>query len=153
MKKTALVVIGTLAAIAAGAFPALAIAHGGNFATAMQHPLLVSGSARVSIVHLQKGCHSWSTGTPAAATGVKAVLKPGQRLTVVNQDLDTHQLVRLSGPKIALGRPLAMNDRVTLTFRTPGVYRIHLHQIEMKGMPEVETIGPDHFLGMVVLVR
>lgn len=153
MKKPALIILGTLAAIAAGALPATTTAHGGELATAMKNPLLVKGSARLGIVHLQKGCHSWSFGKGAPATGVKAVLNPGQRLTVVNQDLDTHKLVRLAGPKIALGKPLSMNDRMTLTFKTPGVYKLHLHQIEMPGMPEVETIGPDHFLAMVVVVR
>ncbi len=153
MKKTALIILGAVAAIAAATFPAMSAAHGGQLATAMKNPLLVKGSTRVTIVHLQKGCHSWSLVRGVPATGVKAVLKPGQRLTVVNQDIDTHKLVSLAGPKIALGPPLMMNDRVTLTFKTPGVYKLHLHQIEMEGMPEVETTGPDHFLAMVIVVR
>ena len=134
MKKSALIILGTLAAMAAATFPAMSGAHGGQLATAMKNPLLVKGNARVTIVHLQKGCHSWSSGKRAP-------------------DLDTHKLVRLAGPKIALGKPLMMNDRVTLTFKTPGVYKLHLHQIEMEGMPEVKTIGPDHFLAMVIVVR
>jgi len=153
MKKTTLIILGTLAAIAAGAFPAMTGAHGGSFAMAMKNPLHVKGSASVTIVHVQKGCHSWTTGQGAPATGVEAVLKPGQRLTVVNQDIDAHRLARLAGPKIALGPVLEMNDRVTVTFKTAGVYKLHLHQVEMEGMPEVETIGPDHFLAMVIVVR
>lgn len=153
MKKPALITLGTLAAMAAAVFPAMSGAHGGQLATAMKNPLLVKGNARVTIVHVQKGCHSWSLGRSAPATGVRAVLKPGQRLTVTNKDLDTHKLVRLAGPKIGLGKPLMTNDRVTLTFKTPGVYKLHLHQIEMEGMPEVATIGPDHFLAMVIVVR
>jgi plastocyanin len=158
MKKTAPIILGTLAAIAAAAFPAMSAAHEGPedavaIATALKNPLLAKGTARVTIVHVQKGCHSWSLGKGTPAAGVKVVLKRGQRLTVVNQDLDTHKLMRIAGPKIALGKPMAMNGRATLTFKTPGVYRLHTHLIEMTGMPEVETMGPDNVLAMLVVVR
>jgi len=160
MKKTALIILGTLAAVAAGAFPATTAAHGDEpddeamaVVMALKNPLLVQGSTRLTIVHLQKGCHSWSTGKGAPAEGVKVVLKRGQRLTVVNQDLDTHKLVRLTGPKIALGKALSMNDRVTFRFSKAGVYKLRTKKIETPGMPEIKTIGPDHILAMLVVVR
>ena len=160
MKKTALIILGTLAAIAAGAFPATTAAHGDEpddeamaIAMALKNPLVVKGSARLTIVHVQKGCHVWSNSRGAQAAGVKVFIKRGQRLAVLNQDLDTHKLVRLAGPKIALGKALSMNDRVTLTFRQPGVYKLHTKKVETPGMPEVTTSGPDHILAILVVVR
>lgn len=160
MKRTAQIMLATVAVLAAGAYPAAVAAHGGDpadearaIATALKRPLVVKGSTRLTIVHLQKGCHSWSTGRGAPAAGVKVVLERGQRLTVVNQDLDTHKLVRLAGPRIALGKPLAMNDRATLTFSKPGVYKLRTMKMETPGMPEVKTVGPDHVLAMLVVVR
>ncbi|MDH4101755.1 MAG: hypothetical protein OEW52_03510 [Thermoleophilia bacterium] len=161
MKKTALIILGTLAAVAASAFPATTAAHGDEpddaamaIAKALKNPLVVKGSARLTIIHVQKGCHVWSSsgkGTPSA--GVKVVLKRGQRLTVLNQDLDTHKLVRLAGPKVALGKALSMNDRVTVAFRKPGVYKLRTKKMETPGMPEVETMGADNILAMLVVVR
>ncbi|HSI98570.1 MAG TPA: hypothetical protein VK926_09420, partial [Gaiellaceae bacterium] len=151
MKKTALIILGTLAAIAAGAFPATTAAHGEEphdvamaIAKALKNPLVVKGSARLTIVHVQKGCHVWSNGKGAQAAGAKIVLKRGQRLTVLNQDLDTHKFVRLAGPKVATGKAMSMNDRVTLTFRKPGVYKLRTKKIEMPGMPAVKTVGADN---------
>jgi len=160
MKKTALIILGTLAAIAASAFPATTAAHGDEphdeamaIAMALKNPLVVKGTTRLTIVHLQKGCHSWSNGKGAPAAGVKAVLKRGQRLTVLNQDLDTHKLMRLAGPKVALGRAMSMGDRVTLTFRKSGVYKLRTVKMDSPGMPEIETMGADHILAMLVVVR
>lgn len=79
------------------------------------------------------------------------VLKRGQRLTS-SPGLGTHKLVRLSGPKLALGKALSMNDDVTLAFQS-GVYKLLMKKVEMPGMPEFETIGPDHVLAMLVVVR
>ena len=156
MKKSTLFVLGTLAAVAA-ALPATVGAHGGKtpmtVAMAMKSPLVIHGSARLTIVHGSDGCHSWFSGKGATATGVKAVLAPGQRLTIVNKDLDMHKLLSLSGPKLALGKALSMNDGVTLTFKRPGIYKLRTMPVDTPGMPEVETMGPDHVLAMLVVVR
>jgi hypothetical protein len=144
LKRTAPVVLGTLATVVAAAFPGT---------TAAQSPLVVKGGSLVTIVHVQKGCHVWTAGKAAGAASAKVLLRRGQRLTVLNKDLDTHMLVRVAGPKLALGKPIMMNGRVTLTFAQPGVYKLRTKQIETPGMPEVETMGPDNMLSMLVVVR
>lgn len=160
MTKIALIALAALAAVAAAAFPPTTAAHGDEprdeaaaIAKALGKPLVVKGGGRLTIVHVQKGCHVWSAGTAAPAAGVKVVLRRGQRLTVLNQDLDTHELVRLAGPKLALGKALAMNDRLILTFRKPGVYRLRTKKIEVPGQPAVMTMGADNILAMLVVVR
>lgn len=161
MKKSTLITLAALAAVAAAAFPATIAAHGDEpddeamaVRMALKNPLVVKGSARLTIIHVQKGCHVWSgsgKGTPSA--GVKVVLKRGQRLTVLNQDLDTHKLVRLAGPKVALGKAMSMNDRVTVAFQKPGIYKLRTMKMATPGMPEVETMGGDNLLAMLVVVR
>ena len=158
MRKVAFTLLGSAAVLVAGALPATVAAHGPGdmpmgVGMSMHDPLVVHGNAQLSIVHQQKGCHSWSAGTKPTATGVKAVLRPGQRLTIVNRDIDMHKFVRLAGPKLALGKPVAMNDRIVLTFKTPGTYKLRTKSVEAEGMPEVETMGADHVLAMVVVVR
>jgi hypothetical protein len=160
MKKSALITLAALAAVAAAAFPATIAAHGDEpddmgmaVAKALKNPLVVKGSARLTIIHVQKGCHVWSNGKATPAAGVKVVLKPGQRLTVLNQDIDTHKLVRLAGPKVVLGKALSMNDRVTIAFQKPGIYKLRTMKMETPGMPEVETMSPDNILAMLVVVR
>ena len=160
MKKTALVMLGTAAAIAAGALPATTSAHGSDpedeaaaIAMALKTPLLVKGSAKLTILHVQKGCHVWSRGKSKPAPGAKVTLRRGQRLTIVNQDLDAHKLLRLKGPRISLGKKLGFNDRVTLRFTRAGVYKLRTKKIEIPGQPEFSTTGVDYILALVVVVR
>jgi plastocyanin len=160
MKKRTLVMLGTAAAIAAGAFPATVTAHGDDpkdegaaIARALKKPLVVKGSARLTILHVQKGCHVWSRGSSKPAPGAKVTLRRGQRITIVNQDLDAHKLLRLEGPRIALGKKLAFNDRVTLRFTKTGVYKLRTKKIEIPGGPKFSTTGVDYILALVVVVR
>lgn len=158
MNKTILILVGAVGAILAGLLPATVAAHGPGdmpmgVGMSMHDPLVMHGNAQVSIIHQQAGCHSWSAGKGASATGVKAIMRPGQHLVVVNKDIDTHKFVRLSGPRLALGKPVAMNHRIVLTFKTPGIYKLRTKTVETPGMPEVETMGADHVLALVVIAR
>src|SRR6266511_3381394 len=77
----------------------------------------------------------------------------GGRLSILNQDVDAHQLLQLSGPtKLHLGGPMMMNHGTTIAFAKRGVYRLKTKTVEMPGMAEVETIGPDNTLRLVVTV-
>lgn len=162
MRKVVLVLVGTAVVLLAAALPATVVAQtpggmmgGGmmDIGRSMQDPLVLHGNAQVTIVHQQMGCHSWSAGRGSTATGIKALLKRGQRLTIVNRDVDMHKFVRLAGPRLALGKPMAMNQRVVLTFKAPGTYKLRTMPVEAEGMPEVETMGRDHVLAMIVVVR
>jgi len=159
MKKVLIALGGLSVAGALAAFPAQVAAHGGDphakdmtWAAAMNHPLVVNGSTKLTIVHVQNGCHDWSNGKRTAA-GAKLFLRRGQTLTVLNQDIEMHRLVRLSGPRVALGPALNMNASTTVRFAKAGVYRLQTKRSEMRGMPEMETSGPDHTLALVVVVR
>jgi hypothetical protein len=106
---------------------------------------------RVTIVHVQKGCHVWSVGTTRTAS-FRLSLPKGARLVVVNQDIDMHKLVQVSGPSTRTGPFMMMNQRVSLRFTKAGLYRFHTRVADMRGMPEVKTIGPDHKLVLTIRV-
>jgi hypothetical protein len=127
----------TLLAVAVGAF---VVANG-----------LAAGTAtkRVAIVHVTKGCHVWSVGAKRTAT-LRLTLHHGATLAVVNQDLDMHKLVQVSGAKIKTGPFLMMNQRVQLRFAKAGLYRFHTRVADMRGMPKAKTIGPDNKLVLTV---
>jgi hypothetical protein len=139
-----------------------ALAHGGDpddeakaLKASMAKPMVmrVSGKrARLDIIHVTKGCHVWAKGKRQAA-GTKLVLRRGARLTVVNKDVDAHQLVKLAGPSVKLGPKMGINDQVTVLFKKNGVYRLKSRRTEIPGIPKVPTVGVDNALAMVIVVK
>lgn len=111
-----------------------------------------SAADQLTIVHVQKGCHVWSNGNQQMPM-MRLSLKPGQMLRIMNQDIDMHRMVELSGPAtMALGGPMKQGTADSLTFTKPGVYRFGTKSSAMKGMPEAPTIGPDNMLRLTVTV-
>jgi hypothetical protein len=108
-------------------------------------------SPQLWITHFQKGCHVWSNGAEKAAT-MQLTLRHGTALSIINQDLDQHQLVQLTGPKVAVGRPMMMNHPQVIRFAKVGIYRFTTKVSPMAGMPDVKTIGPDNVLRLTVRV-
>ncbi len=106
---------------------------------------------QLTIVHVQKGCHLWSNGT-AQMTTMRLTMKPGQMLRIMNQDLDMHRVMQLSGPAMMLGGAMKTGQTQSLSFTNPGTYKFDTKSLPMKGMPEAETIGPDNMLRLTVIV-
>jgi hypothetical protein len=132
------------------------------------------GSATVQIRHQVAGCHTWSVnGSPfRAAQSVK--LARGGHLTITDNDVMPHQLVRLAGPRVVytLTNPGSMMGSSTMgalkapyasgmmphagaalrvTFAKKGVYTFKTVAGEdyMKG---IKTTGEDNVLRLVVTV-
>ncbi len=159
-------ILATLGGVSAAAFLALfpppVAGHGGDpedmkagLAASMRHPLVVtarSKAVQLTIVHQLRGCHEWTDGK-RTAPGVRLIVERGTRLAILNADLDTHKLVQLAGPKLRLGPALRMSSRLVLRFRQPGVYRFMTEKVETPGRMDVKTVGPDHVLGLTVVVR
>lgn len=84
---------------------------------------------------------------------MELTLRSGGKLSILDQDVDAHQLVQLSGPtKLDLGGPMLMNRGSTLTFARNGVYKFRTKTVETSGMGmEVDTKGADT-LRLVVTV-
>ena len=106
---------------------------------------------QLTIVHAQTGCHLWSKGT-AQMTTMRLTMRPGQMLRIMNQDLDMHRVMQLSGPAIMLGGAMKTGQAQSLSFTNRGTYQFDTKSLPMKGMPEAETIGPDNMLRLTVTV-
>lgn len=108
--------------------------------------------ASLTIIHVQKGCHVFSSSTGKAAT-VKRTIARGGSVTIRNQDIDGHKLVQTRGPvKLSL-RALKMNDRAVLRFTKSGIYAFTTKTFELAGMPETMTMGMDNTLRLTVVVK
>lgn len=108
---------------------------------------------KLTIQHVQKGCHVWSDGK-VTSTMMRLHLKPGQKLSITDMDVDAHQMLQFGGPaKLRMGGPMMMNRGLTLSFAKRGLYRLGTKTVEMEGGGmEVETNGPDNKLRLQITV-
>lgn len=106
----------------------------------------------LAIQHVLKGCHVWSDGRRQAAS-MSVRMQRGERLQIIDQDIDPHGLVQVAGPKIAIHGHMMMGQKQTIDFVQPGLYRFRTKVIEMGMSMNVRTIGPDNTLRLTVSVR
>ncbi len=108
---------------------------------------------KLTIQHVQKGCHVWSDGQTTGAM-MRLHLKPGQKLSILDQDVDAHQMMELAGPMhLRMGGPMMTSHGMSLAFMKKGVYRLGTKAVEMKGGGmDVKTVGPDNNLRLLVTV-
>src|SRR5919201_5212211 len=86
-------------------------------------------SVKLTIRHVQRGCHVWARGSMTGPM-MRLHLRVGQRLSVLDQDVDAHQLLQFAGPM-----------------------RLHMGGPMMKGSGmDIKTIGPDNHLRLLVTV-
>ena len=122
--------------------------------SATRSATMMGGSQPVKLMiqHVQRGCHVWSNGKTTGSM-MRLHLKTGQKLAILDMDVDAHQMMQFSGPMhMRMGGPMMMNHGLTMTFAKKGVYRLGTKTVEMPGAMDVKTIGPDNNLRLVVTV-
>jgi plastocyanin len=146
-----------VAAVVAGIASTVALASGST-----------STHAAVAIRHQTHGCHAWSVNGSAYAASHVVTLHRGGTITVTNNDVMPHQLIKTSGPAITITRekpgmsmgpkhtyPAAMLARMgasaNVTFTKAGIYKLTTKPGEdyMKG---ITTTGADNVLKLKVVV-
>jgi plastocyanin len=127
-----------------------------------------TASHTILIRHQLRGCHAWSVDGSAFKATQSLVVRRDGTITVTNNDVMPHQLVKTSGPAVlmtAVKTPMGMDLKgtfapsmlahmgatVRVTFTHPGVYRFKTKAGEdyMAGM---KTIGEDNLLQLKVTV-
>ena len=111
-------------------------------------------SIKLTIQHVQRGCHVWAHGTMTGPM-MRLHLRLGQHLSVLDQDVDPHQMLEFAGPmRLHMGGPMMTSHGTTIVFTKKGVYHLGTKTVEMPGMGgmDVKTIGPDNKLRLVVTV-
>lgn len=130
--------------------------HMSGQAGAMSSAMMASAplaTRKLTIQHVQKGCHVWSDGKTTTAM-MRLRLKPGQKLSILDQDVDAHQMLQFAGPMhLPMSGPMMMNRGLTLAFMKKGVYHLGTKTVEMSGGGmDVKTVGPDNQLRLMVTV-
>ena len=152
MKKLAYCVAGALTV--GLAVMGAALAHGpGPVHKASGRVITMKGqSPELTIVHIVQGCHNWTDSSKLAELA-DVTMHPGGSLKILNQDVDFHRVVQVSGPRVATGARMMMNTSVRLRFANSGTYRFKTVTSEMPGMMNMKTVGPDYRLLLVVHVK
>lgn len=160
MKKLLLTIAGFAAGSAIVVGTAAALGGSGQSATPAAAPtmpstLMVPAAAtttkKLTIQHVQKGCHVWSDGTRRAAV-MRLTLSRGTRLTITDLDIDPHQLLQVSGPRLGLRGHMMMGGVESVVFKQSAVYQLKTKTVEMGPMMDTKTDGPDNALRLIVRV-
>ena len=111
----------------------------------------------LTIRHQLRGCHSWSVNGGAYKPSQSVALTRGATLTIVNNDVMPHKLVRISGPALMLAKTANMNHMGATTairFAKAGTYAFTTKAGEdYKNMGNMKTVGEDNVLRLKVIVR
>ena len=109
--------------------------------------------ASILIRHQVRGCHAWSVNGGAFKASQTLTLRRGGSITITNDDVMPHMLVKTSGPAITANglRMAHMAATAKVRFAHPGVYRFTTKPGEdyMAGM---KTVGEDYVLHLTVKV-
>jgi plastocyanin len=134
------------AALAAGASAAVVVTAASAHGTA----------ATLTIRHQMKGCHTWSFNGGSYRAAQTITLSRGVTLTVKNNDVMPHKLVRTSGSAVQLRTPSMsrMGAVARIRFTKAGVYRFKTKPGEdYSWASHMETKGEDNVLRLTVTVR
>jgi hypothetical protein len=125
--------------------------------------------AALLIRHQVRGCHSWSVNGGPFKPAQALSLRRGGWITITNNDLMPHKLVRTSGPAVRIqnlktpmgmglhgtfgpGMMAHMGATTKVWFAHAGVYRFTTKAGE-DYMPGMKTVGEDNVLRLTVTVR
>lgn len=126
----------------------------GASTAAFAGPAVASSNIGITIRHQTVGCHAWAVGNGAYMATHALTIKAGTTLTFTDNDVMSHTLVQLSGPKVTiLGARLAkMGAHTAFRLTKPGTYVFGTKAGEdySKG---VVTKGPDNVLRLIVTVK
>jgi len=128
------------------------------------------GSGSLLIHHQKQGCHAWSLNGGSYRAALDVALKRGGTLTITDNDLMPHRLVKLSGPSVverlvtpgsmsmgkltapyAAGMMPHMGATLRVSFPTKGVYTFRTKAGD-DYMAGIKTTGPDNVLRLTVVV-
>jgi hypothetical protein len=131
---------------------AAAMSNGMAMNTAARPTMAITQPVSLTIQHVQRGCHVWSNGKTTGAM-MRLHLKQGQTLSIMDMDVDAHKMMQFAGPThMQMGGPMMTTHGMKMTFTKKGIYRFGTRTVEMAGMTDVKTIGPDNKLRLVVTV-
>jgi len=146
---------------------ALAVAVG---MTALATAATPPRTATILIHHQLHGCHAWSVNGGPFRASQTVLLRRGGSMTVTNDDVMPHHLIKVSGHSVRMssgesmpmhmghdydeapGHMDHMGATTKVVFASAGTYRFKTVAGE-DYMAGVHTVGPDNQLRLTVTVR
>ncbi len=131
-------------------------------------PAAPPNHASLVIRHQTRGCHSWALNNGAYQTSETVVISRHGSISVTNNDVMPHKLVKTSGPAVVYTRISAgtamglmgtfppamlahMHAATKITFARSGLYRFTTKAGE-DYMTGIRTVGDDNVLRLTVRV-
>lgn len=158
-----------LALLGAILFSSRASAFGPAYGHGMMGSYASTSSASLLIRHQRAHCHAWSLNGGSFKAAQQVTLDAGSSLTVMNNDVMPHRLVKLAGSAVTMrngttmpmmgggyvsqtpGLMSHMGARTTVTFSKAGGYRFRTRAGE-DYMSGITTTGEDNVLTLTVTV-
>jgi len=110
-------------------------------------------NATLTIKHQTRGCHNWSFNGKTWHATQKITLVRGGVLTVVDNDVMSHKLIQVSGPKASLTgtamKHMGASAHIGFLLKGTYVFKTRAGEDYMKG---IKTVGEDNILKLVVTV-
>jgi plastocyanin len=113
---------------------------------------------RITIRHQDQGCHAWAVDGGSYRARQTVRLAAGGVIDFMNDDLMTHRLVQLAGPRLAMPPTMLQSTfhhpgggNVSLRFTANGTYRFRTID-GTEGDKPVDTTGGVNVLRLTVLV-
>lgn len=128
---------------------------------AIAAPAGARAPVQIQITHATHGCHTWAIGHGPAHPAQTIRVHAGTTFSITNNDVMSHTLVQLAGPKIAVSvSPMGhmamrmghVGASMQFTLRKPGTYRFMTKAGEDYPGVTVKTIGADNVLHLMVVV-
>jgi hypothetical protein len=114
-------------------------------------PAVASPTVRLSILHVVRGCHVWSTTNAPAA---KITVKVRTRLEIRASCPMDFDIVQTAGPRLPLGnRRLYAGTTRVIVFRKRGLYKLSARNVQSSEQKGFQTLGSDNALTLTVVVK
>jgi len=115
---------------------------------------VISPTFRMTIAHVVKNCHVWTTPTKQLGAATRISVRRGARVVIrIDCPMD-FDFVQTAGPRLQLGsrRTFGGQSR-TILFRRAGVYRVRATNVQTPEERGLVTLGPPNTLLLTIVVK
>lgn len=115
---------------------------------------VVSPTFRMTIAHVVKNCHIWTTSTKQLGATTRITVRPGARVVVrIDCPMD-FDFLQTAGPRLQLGNRRTYGGQSrTIIFRRAGVYRLRATNVQTPEERGLVTLGPPNTLLLTIIVK
>ncbi len=115
---------------------------------------VVSPTVRLTIAHVVKNCHVWVRAQKELGPTTTLNLRRGDRLVIRLDCPMDFNFLQTAGPRLLLGKARTYGGQSrTIVFRSAGVYRLRVTNIQTPEERGLVTLGPPNTMRLTIVVR